>query len=191
MDVKDLYLLQKWDNGDFFIYKWAVGISKKGYTPIKETQAKRLIELCSSKKGNSKYLEHKDDIALFHDAKATEKSSGVRWDEEEARRKAVDDFDAEENNSIIDDALGMKVEVEAPDINEAKNLSDSQEDIQAKELKHIRSLRFKTKLEEYMLKKYQVDIPTDKLDVMKAVANSVIGELAKKNRLYLIDGKIN
>ena len=41
-----------------------------------------------------------------------------------------------------------------------------------------------------MLEKYQCEIPSGQLSTMKVFANSMIGDLAKDNRLYLVDDKI-
>jgi hypothetical protein len=196
MDTKDLFLLQKYDNGDFYVYAWAVGISKKGYTPITRKQAEPLIDLMKQGKGNKKFLTAKS-LALFDGAKATDNSSGVKWEEEEARRQRLLDLDQEtvdmiegDDNPLIEDVVNSKADGTDLELDAVRNITVSQEDIQAKELKHINKIRSKVGVEEYMLSKYQVEVPHDKLDVMKAVASSIVGELAKSNRLYLVDGKL-
>jgi hypothetical protein len=75
-------------------------------------------------------------------------------------------------------------------LDQVRDINVSQEDIQAAEMKYIRSLQHKTSLESHMLTKYQCEIPMGRLDVMKAMANGMINDLAKDNRLYYVDGGV-
>ena len=196
----DLFLLQKFDNGDFFIYGWTTILATKGYKVLTKEESTPYIKLIKEGKNNLRYLKAKE-FEVLDEAVATDNCSGVKWDEKEELRlkreqgietdeviEAEDELEAV-TESIIDKAVS--VEVDAPqDLDEVRNINISQEDIQLAEQKHIKGLRHKSTVEKHMLEKYQMEIPPGKLDVMKATANNMIVQLAKANRLYTVDGKI-
>ena len=185
-----LWLLQKYDNGDFFIYGWTTLTAAKGYKVLTQEQADPYIKLLVKGKGNAKYL---DNTELFDDATETNQESG--WTRDEKLRKkllenaGLDEADDSETQEIVDDVASKGVK-RGNDLDEVRDINVSQEDIQALEMKHIKSLQHKTSLENHMLTKYQCEIPMGRLSTMKAMANSMITELAKDNRLYFVDGGV-
>jgi hypothetical protein len=186
--TEKLWLLQKFDNGDFFIYGWTPIQAAKGYKVLTAEQVKPYLALQDKGQNNVKYL---DDVEVFESAKETNNKSGFNRDEairikklEEAGLKNDEDCQA-----IISEVAG-KGEAYKPTLDEVRDISFSQEDIQAAEMKHIKSLQHKTSLESHMLTKYQCEIPMGRLDVMKAMANDMINDLAKQERLYYVDGGV-
>jgi hypothetical protein len=184
----ELWLLQKFDNGDFFIYGWTPIQAAKGFKVLTAEQVKPYLDLQSKGDNNVKYL---DDLDIFESAKETNNKSGFNRDEairikklEEAGLKNDEDAQA-----IISEVAGKGDKYE-PNLDEVRDIAFSQEDIQAAEMKHIRGLQHKTSLENHMLTKYQCEIPMGRLDVMKAMANGMINDLAKENRLYYVDGGV-
>jgi len=107
-----------------------------------------------------------------------------------AKEEAEVDGDESNTESIVNDAVKNVKSNKVVNDDEVRELSVSQEAIQIKEAKYIKSLQHKSTLESHMLEKYQCEIPTGRLDAMKALANSMISDLAKANRLYLIDGEV-
>jgi hypothetical protein len=191
-DTGKLWLLQKFDNGDFYIYGWTPIQAAKGFKVLTEKEVKPFLDLQSKGKSNVKYL---DDARIFDDAKETNNKAGFQRDEAIRRKLAEvegvadEDDDDEGTRNIVDDVSGRGEESSInPD--EIRDINISQEDIQSAEMKHIQSLQHKTSLENHMLSKYQCEIPMGRLSTMKAIANSMITELAKENRLYYVDGGV-
>jgi hypothetical protein len=185
----ELWLLQKYDNGDFFIYAWTTILAAKGYKVLTAEQVKPFLELQNRGDNNVKHLE---DVSVFDDAKETNNKAGFQRDEA-IRKKLLEDEGLadksdEETQGIVDDVSGRGGE--SADLDQIRDINISQEDIQADEMKYIKSLQHKTSLENHMLTKYQCEIPMGRLDVMKAMANSMINDLAKDNRLYYVDGEV-
>jgi hypothetical protein len=183
-----LWLLQKFDNGDFFIYGWTPIQAAKGYKVLTAEQVKPYLDLQAKGENNVKYLK---DVEIFDSAKETNNKSGFNRDEA-IRKKKLEEAglkNDEDTQGIIDEVAG-KGEAYKPNLDEVRDIEFAQEDIQAAEMKYIKGLQHKTSLESHMLTKYQCEIPMGRLDVMKAMANGMINDLAKENRLYYIDGGV-
>lgn len=179
---EQLWLVQKYDNGDFFLYHWTPILAKKGYTVLKESDAKSLLDLVRKKKNNVRYLEE-DTFKTTND---TIKLIKVVPDEETEIEEGEDENTAKLVASVSADAK----DVDRP-LDEVRDIEVTQEDIMSKEIKVIASFKHKSTLENHLLSKYQLEIPMDRLSVMKAIANKMITDLAKQNRLYLVDGLID
>jgi hypothetical protein len=183
-----LWLLQKFDNGDFFIYGWTPIQAAKGFKVLTSDQVKPYLDLQAKGHNNVKYL---DNDEVFESAKETNNKSGFNRDEA-IRIKKLEEAglkNDEDTQGIIDEVAG-KGEAYKPNLDEVRDIEFAQEDIQAAEMKHIKGLQHKTSLENHMLTKYQCEIPMGRLDVMKAIANGMINDLAKENRLYYVDGGV-
>jgi hypothetical protein len=159
-------------------------LAKKGYKPITDEQAKELLELTKQKKNNIKFV--KNGIEMF--AATNESSKFIQVDVDGA---VVDDEeDDTETRDIIGNAVKTKLNTEPKKLDDVREISMSQEKIQAEEQRAITGFQHKSTLERHMLEKYQLEIPPGRLSVMKAQANKMICDLAKQNRLYLVDGQI-
>jgi hypothetical protein len=190
---EELWLMQKYDNGDFFIYGWTPILAAKGYKVLTTEQAKPYQDLMAKGKGQNN-VEFLEDTELFDIAKETAQKSGFVRDEmlrkeALAREGITDENDDEETVDLVGKVAGTGEDT-THNLDQVRDISTSQEDVQAAEMKHIKSLQHKTSLENHMLTKYQCEIPMGKLSMMKAMANSMINDLAKENRLYFVDGGV-
>lgn len=179
-----LYLMQLYDNGDFTIYSWTPILAKKGYKVLTVEQAQPYIALSKMGKNNVEFVKNRK---LIDSANVTNDISGWNSRRDEEERKIAK---ASKTDEIIEEVVNTEKPPRQIDDDEIRELSVSQEDIQASEMKFIKSVQHKTTLESHMLEKYQCELPTGRLDAMKALANSMISDLAKDNRLYYVDGQI-
>ena len=180
----DLYLLQLYNDGTFTVYRWTSILARKGYTVMTAEQAKPYIRLANGGKNHIDHVKNKDFIDSIKNVVEVSGKNGRALAE---RLKAAEE--ASKTDSIIEDAVSKKPD-QTIDPDQVRELSVSQESIQIKEAKFIKSLQHKSTLESHMLEKYQCEIPSGRLDHMKAIANSMISDLAKDNRLYLVDGEV-
>jgi len=187
----ELYLLQLYNDGTFTVYAWTPIIAKKGYTVMTAEQAEPYILLASKGNNHVDYVEDKDFIKSIKNVTEVSGKNGRKLaDVLAVKEETAVDGDESNTESIVNDAVENVKSNKVVNDDEIRELSVSQESIQIKELNYIRSLQHKSTLESHMLEKYQCEIPTGRLDAMKALANSMIGDLAKSNRLYLIDGEV-
>jgi hypothetical protein len=158
--------------------------AKKGYKVLTPDQALPLIELAKEGKNNVEHVETTEQFEIFETAREIHKANFIET-------KIIPELEAEsETTAIVAEAVSKQVDVAPPDLDAVRDIHVDQEDIQAQEMKFIKSLQHKSSLEQHMLEKYQTEIPMGRLDTMKAIANQMLCDLAKENRLYLIDGKI-
>lgn len=176
----DLLLMQVYDNGDFFLYGWTPVLAAKGYTPITKDEAEPYIKLTRLKKNNTRFV---DNTTFIDTVKVTDSAGEL------IPVKPPEDGEDEATQDIIKDAT-KDGEPRVISDDEVRDIDVSQEDIQAAEMKYIKGLQHKSSLEKHMLEKYQCEIPLGRLDAMKAMANSMINDLAKDNRLYYVDGGV-
>lgn len=185
-----LFLLQQYDNGDFFIYGWTTILAGKGYKVLTSEQAAPLIELSKMKKNNVAFIEDKSVLkGIKKIEEVASKTVPVKPIEEPDEADDADDADDEDTQEVVKEAISNPDETKA-DLDEVREISVDQETMQAREMKYIRKIEKKNDLEEHMLKKYQCEIPEGRLSAMKAIANSMISDLAKENRLYLVDNSV-
>ena len=176
-DDKKLWLLQKYEDGTFFLYHWTSMLAKKGYTVLTDEQAQPLIKLVAENKNNTSYLE--------------EGGQGVKVTNQTVeliKVKPPVDAEVKSDSSIIEDVVST--DAEAPNLDEVRDICIEQEDIQAQDMAMVQGFKHKTQLEEFMLSKYQCEIPMGRLSTMKAFANNILVQLAKDNRLYTVDNII-
>ena len=176
----DLLLMQVYDNGDFFFYGWTPVLAAKGYTPITPADAEPYLKLIKLKKNN---IKHVDNTTFIDTVKVTDEAG------EMIPVTPPEDGEDEATQDIIKDAT-KDGEARVVSDDEVRDINVSQEDIQSAEMKHIKGLSHKSSLEQHMLEKYQCEIPMGRLETMKALANSMITDLAKDNRLYYVDGGV-
>jgi len=182
----DLWLMQKYDNGDFYIYRWTRILAKKGYTVLRPGQAKPLLKLQKIGKNNVKWLDEKSLQAIYANASETDHKAGFMKEQ-----KIPELTEDKETQAIVAEAVAGAADREAGrDLDKVSDIHIDQEDIQIQETKFIKSLQHKTSLESHMLEKYQVEIPMGKLDNMKTYAKQMINDLAKDGRLFLVDGGV-
>jgi len=175
---EQLFLAQVYDDGQFFIYAWTPTLAKKKYVVVKGEVAKLLIGMVGQKKNNTKYLE---DPSILVPTDKKIKMISVEAEE--------DTGEEEESNPIVDEVAG-DLDESPRDLDAVRDIHITQEDILAKELKFVSSCQHKSTLENHFLGKYQTEVPIDKLSTMKAIANKMLTDFAKENRLYLVDGHI-
>ena len=189
---EELYLLKLFNNGNFSVIRWTPITAKKGFTVMTKEKAAPYLKLAQMGKG---HIDNVKDKAFINSIKNVFEVSGKAGrnlaDKKEARRLAdLEAIDASNTDGIVKDVVKNTVKSQTFDDSEVRELSVSQESIQIKEARYIKGLQHKSTLESHMLEKYQCAIPAGKLDTMKVLANSMISDLAKKNRLYLIDDKV-
>jgi len=181
----ELYLLKLFNNGSFTVFAWTPILAKKGYATMTPAQAEPYLKLARGRKNNIKYVKDKSFISKIKNITEVTGKTG---------RKLADKIAAEEEGlsteRIINDAVQTDLPDQVIDSGEVRELCISQDVIQLKEMKYLKSLQHKSTLESHMLEKYQCEIPSGRLDNMKAMANSMLTDLAKDNRLYLIDGQV-
>ena len=183
MERKQLYLLQKYDNGDFYVYHWTPSLAAKGYNVLEPEAAQEYLDLQIEGKNNISYLK---ESSTFQEFKDTNEKSG--WvDPEEIDIEDLEEFDDGEDSGIIDKIGDTVVREEDTEEDETIDIDISQEDILAKELKYVKGLSHKSSVEKHLLEKYQVEIPVGTLSAMKALANQMLTDLSNKDRLYLVD----
>jgi len=182
---ENLWLLQTYDNGDFHIYGWTPALAKKNLRPITDEQANHLMQLIRSKRNNVKYVDDPGD--LFMTQEELSKLIKVK-----PRADMEDDIEDDDENTreLIKSVVKTDKVDEPKNLDEVRDINISQEDIMAAELKAIQAFKHKSSLEKHMLEKYQLEIPPGRFSVMKALANKMITDLAKENRLYMVDGLI-
>jgi len=185
-DKTELWLMQKYDNGDFYMYRWTPMLAKKGYKVMTEAQAKPFVQMMKTGKNNVKHIDERSVSLVYDTAKETDHKAGFMID---APIPEMVDEDSE-TRAIVAEAVGTHAEGAGNDLDKVRDICIGQEDIQAQEMKFIKSLQHKSSLERHMLEKYQAEVPVGRLDAMKALANQMICEFAKEERLYLVDGGV-
>jgi len=192
----DTYLLQKWDNGDFFVYRWTPMLAGKGYKVMTAEDAKPYLDLQLVGKSNVSFLE---DTKHFDGVKPSNQATEFQAVDAEGRAVDVnvadiEDLDDSETQSIISDMYDDAEEIDDYEIDgtldEVKLLEVSQESILEKELSFVKSCTHPKTLEKHFLEKYQIELPQEKFLTVKAMADSMLRDLAGSNRLYLIDNQI-
>jgi len=185
----DVYLLKVFNNGKFSVIAWSPMQAKKGYAVLSKSQAKPYLDLAKKGKGhidNLKSREFVDSIKKVFEVSG--KAGRDLADKLEAQK--LEDVDDSETQKIVKDVASNNESNQTIDGDEVRELSITQETIQIKEAKYIKGLQHKSTLETHMLEKYQCELPSGRLDIMKTLANSMITDLAKDNRLYLVDGQV-
>lgn len=181
---KELFLLQKYDNGDFYVYNWTPSLAQKGYVPLSEDDATEYLALQLEGKNNSSYLEENQN---FQEIKVTNEKSG--WvDPEEIDVEDLVEFEEGDDVGIINDL--EQVDNEEVDEDELLKIDITQEDILAKELSYIKRCSHKSTVEKHLLEKYHVEIPVGQLNNMKVMANQMLTSLCNDGKLYLMDGEV-
>jgi len=185
----ELYLLKIFNNGKFSVIAWSPMQAKKGYAVMTVEQAQPYLKLASKGKNHVDNVKNK---AFIKSVKKVFEVSGkaARTLADKALEQELEQQDNSSTESIVKDAVSKSAEGTTIDGDEIRELSVTQESIQIKEAKYIKGLQHKSALETHMLEKYQCEIPTGRLDIMKTLANSMISDLAKDNRLYLVDGEV-
>lgn len=175
VQMHKIWLMQKYDNGDFYLYPWTPMLAKKDYTVLDNEEAEQYLAMQKEGKNNVRFLKDSEsfDVMRTTDNKPATVKEPVK--------------DESETEGIIDDVTNTPLAVDKIGDDEVRELSISQEGIMAKEMKFIKAARHKTTLERHMLEKYQVEIPAGQLTIMKSIANQMITDLAKENRLYLFE----
>lgn len=168
-----LFLLQRYDNGDFCLYHWTPFLAKKGYKTLTAEEAIPYQKLLKVGKANMSYVENKKMKA-----------------ELESARVEGEVFDEESTNAIVEDVVSNQVVKEDDTIEDPHDLIVTQDDILEQELAFVKSLTHKSSLERHMLEKYQCEVPVGRLASMKSLANSMLTDLSHSNRLYLVAGEI-
>jgi hypothetical protein len=184
-----LYLFKLFNNGDFSIFTWSPILAKKGYTVMTPEQAAPYIKLAGGGKANTKYVKDKTFINTVKNVTEVSGKSGRKL-AQVIEDKRLEDLDNTSTKEIIDGAVNSDLKAVKIDDDEVRELVISQESIQIKETNYLKSLQHKSTLENHMLEKYQCEIPVGRLDTMRAMANSMISDLAKEGRLYLVDGQV-
>jgi hypothetical protein len=187
----ELFLLKLFNSGQFVVVAWSPIQAKKGYTVMTKEQAQPYLKLCKMGKN---HIDNVKDKTFIKSVKKIFEVSGKAGralaDKLEAQRvEDLENADDSSTKAIVKDAVSKSSEGQMIDDGETRELSVTQESVQIKEVKYIKSLQHKSTLETHMLEKYQCEIPSGRLDAMKALANSMISDLAKDNRLYLVDGQ--
>lgn len=186
IEQTDMWLLQTYDNGEFFLYKWTpILAAKKNMKVITKEQAQPLLQLTNEKRNNVKFV--KNPGKLFADREELIELIPVTPKAEEK----VQDNDDNNTRDIVKNVVKTSENDNEPrNLDDVRDISVSQEDIMAAELKAIASFKHKSSLEKHMLEKYQIEVPQGRFTMMKAHANKMITDLAKENRLYMVDGLI-
>lgn len=184
-----LYLFKLFNNGDFSIFAWTPILAKKGYTVMTPEKAAPYIKLAGGRKDNTRYVEDKTFINTIKNITEVSGKNGRKL-AQSIEDKRLEDLDNTSTKGIIDGAVNTDLPNREIDDDEVRELSVSQESIQIKETKYLKGLQHKSSLETHMLEKYQCEVPVGRLSEMKAIANSMISDLAKENRLYLVDGQV-
>ena len=185
----NLYLFKLFNNGDFTVFAWTPILAKKGYTVMTPENAAPYIKLAGGGKNNIKYVKDKTFINTVKNITEVSGKNGRKL-AQEIEDKRLEDLDNTSTKEIIKGAVDADLPDRDVGDDEVRELSVSQESIQIKETKYLKSLQHKSTLETHMLEKYQCEIPVGRLDSMRAMANSMISDLAKENRLYLVDGQV-
>jgi hypothetical protein len=188
----DLFLFKLFNSGQFVVVGWSPMQAKKGYTVMTKEQAVPYLKLCKMGKN---HVDNVRDKTFLKSVKTIFEVSGKAGralaDKLEAQRvEDLKDADDSETQAIVKDAVSKSAKGQTIDEGEVRELSVTQESVQIKECKYIKSLQHKSTLESHMLEKYQCEVPSGRLDAMKAIANGMISDLAKDNRLYLVDGQV-
>ena len=201
---KGLYLLQKYDDGTFFVYNWTPMQATKGYKVLTAEEAEPYLELAKTGKNNELYLEGEARTKIDRMEPTNFKTVKAQADAKKKRIPNIpeippmevpeEEFDEESavnmTDSIVEDVVTQPVEKKADGEEKPKPLSVSQDEIFEMEIDYIRGLQHKSTLETHLLDKYQLEIPIGRLATMKSFANQMLKDLAKDNRLYLVDGKV-
>lgn len=177
------YLVQEIEGQDPFVYDWTpVLAAKKDMRPISNKEAEKIL--------NRKVVEGAVDKNPTNTRELSEQAKArelLMKEEKEARENASNDEfvgDDEEDNKILDTLKTDSTIIKTSD-GEAKDLVVTQEDLLAIDSAKINRLRSKASIEEYMFKKYKVDMmametPAD----MKDQAISMLTALAGVGSLY-------
>jgi hypothetical protein len=181
MAEKPKYLVQEIEGQEPFIYAWTpVLAKKKDMRPISNKDAEKILNLQRAKSIIKK--EPVGDQGLSDQAKARQT---ILDEQKEAREKAeAQEFvdGQEEDNKILDN---LKPDTTTVQTEKTGNLEVTQEDILAEDTKCINRLRVKSSVEEYMLKKYKIDLlPMKTPEEMKEQAISMLTALAGIGSLY-------
>jgi hypothetical protein len=155
-------------------------------------QAAPYLKLCKMGKNHVDNVKNKDFIKSIKKIFEVSGKAGRALAEKVEAQRVEDLENADDSNTqkIVKKVVKDNVKKQMIDDGETRELSVSQEAIQIKEAKYVKSLQHKSTLESHMLEKYQCEIPSGRLEAMKALANSMISDLAKDNRLYLVDGQV-
>jgi hypothetical protein len=188
----NLFLFKLFNDGTFSVLSWTPIQAKKGFTVMTQEKAAPYLRLAQ---GGKNHIDHVKDKTFIKSVKKIFEVSGKAGrnlaDKVEANRladlEAVDDANTQD---IVKNVTMNNKEKQTVDGDQVRELSVTQESIQIKEAKYIKGLQHKSTLESHMLEKYQCEIPSGKLDTMKVLANSMINDLAKDNRLYLVDDQV-
>jgi hypothetical protein len=188
----ELYLFKLFNSGQFTVMAWSPIQAKKGYTVMTVDQAEPYLKLCKMGKNHVDNVKDKTFIKTVKKIfEVSGKAGRALADKLEAQRvEDLEGADDSKTKAIVKDAVKTKAKGQMIDNGETRELSVTQEAVQIKEVKYIKGLQHKSTLETHMLEKYQCEIPSGRLDAMKAIANSMISDLAKDNRLYLVDGQV-
>jgi hypothetical protein len=189
----EMYLFKLFNDGKFVIIAWSPIQAKKGYTVLTVEKAQPYIKLCRMGKNHINNVKDKTFIKSVKTIfEVSGKAGRALADKIEAQRvEDLESTDDSKTQKIVKEAVSKTSEGQMIDDGETRELSVTQESVQVKEVKYIKSLQHKSTLESHMLEKYQCEIPSGRLDSMKALANSMISDLAKDNRLYLVDGQVS
>lgn len=160
--AKPTHLLQEIKGKKPFLYVWTPVLArKKDMRPLSEKQAKQ-----------------------FMDTGSTDDADAPEPDVVDANPYVSDDEEDEGDSSILDSLEPGSDKVSTVD-GEARNLVVTQDDILKKEAETIGSLKKKASVEEYVLKKYKIELlPMDHIDEMKQQAVDLLSTLASTESLY-------
>jgi formate dehydrogenase maturation protein FdhE len=188
----ELFLLKLFNTGKFSVIAWSPIQAKKGYTVMTIEQAQPYLKLAKMGKNHVDNVKNKDFIKSIKKIFEVSGKAGRALAEKVEAQRVEDLENADDSNtkSIVKKVVKDNVKKQMIDDGETRELSVSQEAIQIKEAKYVKGLQHKSTLESHMLEKYQCEIPSGRLEAMKALANSMLSDLAKDNRLYLVDGQV-
>ena len=156
------YLLQEIEGQKPYLYLWTpVLAAKKDMRPISVKEAQPYLD-----KLKPDYVEPVEEIEEIDEDKEAYLS------------------DTKEDDIILK-ALDLNTDKVSTIDGEAKPLVVTQESLLMKDVAQINRLRVKPSIEEYMLKKYEMDlIAMETVDEMKQQAISILGTLASTESLY-------
>jgi xanthine dehydrogenase iron-sulfur cluster and FAD-binding subunit A len=176
------YLVQEIEGEEPYLYAWTpVLAKKKGFRPITAAEAEKI-----KKVNKAKQDIHKEEWEITEaDKKAAEEVIA------EARRERIEsageeEFVAvpEEDNEILDSLKPNSTTIQTSG-DQARKLEVTQQDILEKDIAKINRLKVHNSIEEYMLKKYKVEmLPMETVDEMKDQAIELLTALAAADTLY-------
>ena len=175
------YLIQEVEGKEPHIYAWTPVLAKKeGLRPISANEAQKIL-----KRQIAKATLRKEQWQTTEEEQAEAQEI---VDEERAEQLAeaeADDFvsDEKEDNEILD-SLEPNDNVQTSD-GQAKKLEITQEDLLEEDSSAINRLRVKHSVEEYMLKKYKMEmLQMETVEEMKQQAIEMLRALAATGSLY-------